>query len=160
MENLQKKCHITGKKSLVYRGKSGRNADNDLKSTEKVPYYRGKVPGIQGKRWQKKYTYCFSCLRVRGGSLPSNKCLQFPGKWCPHKARRDRKSRCNSKHFLPWSKFTTAWYFKKSGQNTEMILSTLVLGMRLYLYDLCRPSREAPNARHRKQPKRAPSGSR
>ena len=31
---------------------------------------QGKRPGIQGKKWP-KYRYCFSCLRVQGGSLPS-----------------------------------------------------------------------------------------
>ena len=40
------------------------------KSSEKAPYYREKGPGVQGKRWP-KYRYCFSCLRVRGGSRPS-----------------------------------------------------------------------------------------
>ena len=39
-------------------------------SSEKVPYYREKGPGVQGKRWP-KYRYCFSCLKVKGGSLPS-----------------------------------------------------------------------------------------
>ena len=41
-------------------------------SSEKGPYYREKGPGVQGKRWP-KYRYCFSCLKVRGGSPPSNK---------------------------------------------------------------------------------------
>ena len=40
---LQKKRRTTGKKALAYRGKGGQ-----------------------------KYRYCFSCLRVRGGSLLSN----------------------------------------------------------------------------------------
>ena len=39
-------------------------------SSEKVPYYRAKGLGVQGKRWQ-NYRYCFSCLKVRGGALPS-----------------------------------------------------------------------------------------
>ena len=31
-------------------------------------------PGVQGKRWP-KYRYCFACLKVRGGSPPSNRSL-------------------------------------------------------------------------------------
>ena len=41
---LQKKCRTTGKKALACRGKGG-----------------------------EKYRSCFSCLKVRGGSPPSNK---------------------------------------------------------------------------------------
>ena len=33
---------------------------------------QGKGPGVQGTMWP-KYRYWFSCLKVRGGSLPSNK---------------------------------------------------------------------------------------
>ena len=44
MGNLQKQRRTTGKKALAYRGKSGQNTGND-----------------------------FSCLGVRGGSLPTNK---------------------------------------------------------------------------------------
>ena len=33
-----------------------------------MPYHSKKGPGAQGKRWP-KYRYCFSCLKVRGGSL-------------------------------------------------------------------------------------------
>ena len=32
-----------------------------VNSSEKVPYYREKGPGVQGKRWP-KYRYCFSCI--------------------------------------------------------------------------------------------------
>ena len=37
-------------------------------------------------------------------------CLQFPGRWCPHKVRRDSKSLRDSKFTMP-SKFTTALSF-------------------------------------------------
>ena len=37
---------------------------------KKAPYYRGKGPGVQGKRWP-KYRYRFSSFKVRGGSQPS-----------------------------------------------------------------------------------------
>ena len=40
---------------------------------KQVPYYREKGPGVQGERWP-KYRYCFSCLKLRGGSLPSKVC--------------------------------------------------------------------------------------
>ena len=49
-----------------------------------------KGPGVQGKSWP-KYRYCFSCLKVRGGSLPS-KCFNvsssvriFLGNFYPQK---------------------------------------------------------------------------
>ena len=35
-----------------------------------MPYYGEKDPGVKGKR-SPKYRYGFSCLEVRGGSLPS-----------------------------------------------------------------------------------------
>ena len=41
-------------------------------NSEKVPYYNEKGPGVQWKSWP-KCRYCFSCLKVRGGSLPSKK---------------------------------------------------------------------------------------
>ena len=41
-------------------------------SSEKVPYYREKGPGVQGKRWP-KFRYSLSCLKVRGVSPPSNR---------------------------------------------------------------------------------------
>ena len=40
-------------------------------SSEKAPHYRETGPGVQGKSWP-KCRYCFSCLKVRGGSRPSN----------------------------------------------------------------------------------------
>ena len=48
-------------------------------SSGKAPYYKEKGPGVQGKRWP-KYRYCFSCLKVRGGSLPSK--FWVFGSWC------------------------------------------------------------------------------
>ena len=47
----QKKCRTTEKKALAYRGKG-----------------------------RQKYRYCFSCLKVRGGSLPSKKRHKISGK--------------------------------------------------------------------------------
>ena len=48
---------------------------------QKIAVLQGKRPwGIQEKRWP-KYRYCFSCLKVRGGSLPfesSSDGFQFP----------------------------------------------------------------------------------
>ena len=41
-------------------------------SSEKAPHYRDKGPGVQAKRWP-NYRYCFSCLKVRGGSRPSKR---------------------------------------------------------------------------------------
>ena len=37
---------------------------------QKSPVLQGKRPGIQSKR-SPKYRYCFSCLKVMGGSRPS-----------------------------------------------------------------------------------------
>ena len=59
---LQKKCRTTGEavleaQILVVQGLLCGN------SSEKVPYYRGKGPGAQGKRWP-KYRYCFLALRL------------------------------------------------------------------------------------------------
>ena len=53
---LQKKCRTTGKKALAYRGKGCQNTDTAFLALRK------RLP---------KYRYCFSCLKVRGGALPS-----------------------------------------------------------------------------------------
>ena len=58
-------------------------------SSEKKPtYYREKGPGVQGKRWP-KYRYCFSCLKVRGGPLPSKTRLDRSN-LNPHAPARER----------------------------------------------------------------------
>ena len=61
MENLQKKCRTTGKKSLAYRGKSGQNTGNDFLALGlRVVLY---LPNIAMKNGQ----ICFSlpkCLAI------------------------------------------------------------------------------------------------
>ena len=49
-------------------------------SSEKVPYYREKGPGVQGKRWP-KYRYWFSCLKVKG-EFSTFKNLVHSDTWC------------------------------------------------------------------------------
>ena len=46
--------------------------------------------------------------------LGEGKCLEFPGKWCPHKVRRDSKSQGASKNTTR-SKFTTRSIFSMAG---------------------------------------------
>ena len=60
---------------------------------KKSAYYREKGPGVQGKRWP-KYRYCFSCLKVRGGSLPSKCQVHLPPKNTSCGPRNSTPRRC------------------------------------------------------------------
>ena len=60
MGNLQKKCRTTGKKSLLYRGKSGQNTGNDcLALGLGVVLYLAILDRVLGKGSEKGVCYGF-----------------------------------------------------------------------------------------------------
>ena len=85
-----------------------------------------KGPGGQGKSWP-KYRYCFSCLKVRGGSLPSKSGKGQRDSWClifllkgskghMRKGRREKHPKTPWKHMkLPENTLETPW---KHPENT------------------------------------------